>query len=327
VKIDVFFAEFIKSLKYEKDLRKTAMTLLKGDREYCLPKMEAFEEADNLAANIQDSVRRMPRGKDTAIRVYRKLIDFLRGKGIEVSVAFPPIPVDSSFERQMFIAKYLQDEDARIEDLKNLLWVSERTIDEDLKRLYRDSDDPIQVCGQRFFIPESRRANGQMLSESTAHPLFLTENLTQVIVMLKGLRLMAGDPLYTRYAELTAADIWMQLSGYAKKRIRFVLGELLPEELNWYERLEEKADSFSSERECAVRGANMVDFIKNDRSFFVEYRTEDGDVIYDDCRCVHGSYEPKEEGYVIEVDCRQGRKRLDSGQILRSAYTPEELAW
>ena len=71
----------------------------------------------------------------------------------------------------------------------------------------------------------------------------------------------------------------------------------------------------------------MADFIKNDRSFFVEYRTEEGDVIYDDCRCVPGSYEPKEGGgFVIEVDCRQGRKRLDSGLIRRSAYSPEELA-
>ena len=51
----------------------------------------------------------------------------------------------------MFIAKYLQDENNRISDLTGKLWVSERTIEEDMKRL-RDDVDPIQVCGKKFFI-------------------------------------------------------------------------------------------------------------------------------------------------------------------------------
>ena len=191
MRIDIYFDEFIKSFspKYDKDLRKTAKTLLKGNKEYCLPQRPGFEESEYLGDNIRDSVKMLPRGKDSAIKVYKRLVAFLRKKGIDISVSFPPIPIDSSFERQMFIAKYLQGEDAQTGDLERKLWVSNRTIDQDLQRLYRGSEDPIQVCGRPFFIPDSNRVKGRIRSASTAHPLFLTENLTQVIIMLKGLRM------------------------------------------------------------------------------------------------------------------------------------------
>ncbi len=327
MKIDIYFDEFIEtfSTRYNKDIRKTAKKLLKGNNEYCLPEMPGFEESEYLGINIKESVRKIPRGKDSAISVYKKLTDFLREKGVEVSVTFPPVPVDISFERQMFIAKYLQDEDAHVRDLEDLLWVSDRTIDQDLQRLYRGSDDPIQVCGRPFFIPDSERVRGQIRSASTAHPLFLTENLTQVIIMLKGLRIMADNPLYTSYAEASAADIWQQLSDYAKKRIRFVLSELLPEDLSWYETLEEKTDSFYTERRCSVNGDVWLDCMKNGKSFCVEYRTDGGTVFYEDCRFVPHSYRRKKNGIVIEVDCRQGRKSLDSDHVIRSSYSAEEL--
>ena len=271
MRIDCFFDEFIRSIspKYEKDLRKTAKMLLFGEKEYCLPKMAGYEESEYLGENIRESVKRVPLGKDNAIRVYRRLVAFLQEKGVETTVAFPPIPIDSSFERQMFIAKYLQGERAHISDLVNLLWISDRTIDQDLQRLYRTSDDPIQVCGRPFFIPESTRVKGQIRSASTAHPLFLTENLTQVIIMLEGLRVMAENPLHTRYAAASAADIWQQLSDYAKGRIRFVLSDLMPEDLTWYENLESQNESFCSEYQCSVNGNVLLDCIKNEKSFFV----------------------------------------------------------
>ena len=61
--------------------------------------------------------------KDTAISLYRDLILFLAEKGVAVPpIAFPPIPISNTFERLMFIAKYLQDENNRISDLSEKLW-------------------------------------------------------------------------------------------------------------------------------------------------------------------------------------------------------------
>ena len=321
MRIDGYYEEFLKLKWYDKDLKKTAKKLLTENKPGCLPRTKYYAESDYLAGNIQDSVQALPRGKETAIEVYKRLVDFLKKKGVEVSINFPPIPIENSFESQMYIAKYLQDQDHRIEDIGNLLWVSERTINEDLLRLR--GEDPIQVCGRRFVIDGAKRSRGQMSFASTAHPLFLTENLTQVLVMLKGLHAMAENPLYTRYAEASAADIWVQLSDYAKNRIRFVLGELLPEDLSWYESLESGPDSFTSERQCSVKGDVLLECLKNEKSFFVEYREEDGIVIYENCRILPRSSHPEEN--TLQIMCRQGKKTLAVDRVLRSAYTVEEL--
>ena len=320
---NTLFKTFVSTwFRYDKDGRETAKTLLTSDRGYALTQMTEFDESDYLEKNMRDSVQKIPRGKDSAVRVYQRFVQFLQQKGVEASVVFPPIPIDSSFERQMFIAKYLQAPDARIQDLSDILWVSERTIETDLERLYRDSDDPIQICGRRFSIPEATRSKGQIHHASTVHPLFLTENLTQVIIMLKGLRAMAQDPKYAPYAEATGADIWEQLSDYAKKRIRFVLGELMPEDLSWYQGLERKVeDSFYTEYRCSVHKDVLMDCFKNDKPFQVEYQEDDGTVIYKDCRIIHGTFDSGS----IEVECAQGRKKLYESRILRSCYTAEEM--
>ena len=321
MRIDGYFEEFLKLKWYEKDLKKAAKKLLTENKPGCLPYTKDYAESDCLGRNIQDSVQALPRGKETAIEVYKRLVDFLKEKGIEVSVNFPPIPIENSFERQMYIAKYLQDQNHGIEELKDILWVSERTIDDDLLRLR--GEDPIQVCGRSFVIDGAKRSRGQMSLVSTVHPLFLTENLTQVLILLKGLRVMAENPLYTRYAEASAADIWVQLSDYARNRIRFVLGELLPEDLSWYERLESGPDSFASERQCSVKGNVLLECLKNEKAFFIEYREADGIVIYENCRILPRSFHPA--GNTLQIICRQGKKTLAVDRVLRSAYTVEEL--
>lgn len=327
MKIDAYFDEFLKTNFHPKsDLLKTAKTLLKGDKPYSLPKQEGWNEAGNLDVNIKQSVKNIPRGKDTAVSVYKMLVTFLKTKGIEVDVEFPPVPIDSSFERQMFIAKYLQSKDNRIEGLEDILWISRRTVEEDLGRLYRNSKDPIQICGRPFFIPDSTRTGDRYESASTVRPLFLTENLTQVIVMLKGLRQMAEDPLYTQYAEASAADIWEQLSDYAKKRIRFVLGELLPEDLSWYEHLEtDSTNRFATERQCSVPGNVWLECLKNDKPFCVEYQTDTGVELYKDCRYVNTQPSREAGEHIIAVECNQGRKLLETSRVIRTSYTIEEL--
>ena len=308
--IDEFYEH---ELKYDTELKQAANTQINRDT---FENLKTAEDSDDFNKYISEAVKRMMRGKDTAIELYKKLVGFLNGKGIEVKVKFPPIPVDNTFERLMFIAKYFHDENAKINELEDKLWVSDRTIRNDLKRL-SGVEDPIQICGRKFIIPDTERKNGSLHQASTAHPLFLTENLTQVIIMLKGLDKMSHDRKYREYAKNTSVHIWQQLSEYAKNRIKTVLGHLSPEDMKWIEQLDSKsADAFSTEKECSVKDV-MLDCLKNGKSFCVEYREDNGETrLYRDCFYENGH---------LSAKCEDDIKKLIEKQVLRSAYTPAEL--
>lgn len=303
----------------------TIRNLLKGDAKYSLTSQRPFGKFEDLALNIEESVKSHTRDKDMAISIYKDFCEFLKKKGVEIDITFPTISVSNSFERLMFISKYLQDPKHKVSDLQSLLWVSERTIHEDLLKLRGEDKDPIQVCGKIFKIDDLERDKDAVYFPSTAHPLFLTPNLTQVLVMLKGLKTMSNDPLYEEYARLTAMDIWEQLSDYAKARIHFVLSELLPEDLSWYENLRKKDEKneeyFYSEYRCSSNKNVFLDCIKNEKSFCVEYDGENGICLYNNCVFIPKSY----QGESIEVNCNKGKVKLYFAKILRSTYTAEEL--
>lgn len=319
-----YIDEFIAKAKY-RPYKNICKSLLIEGKPYSLNSQMGWGNADMLRTNIPACVKAYSRDKDNAIRMFRELVEFLKEKGVQVDeIQFPPIPVSNSFERLMYIAKYLQEPKNRIAELEDNLWVSSRQIEEDLRRL-RGVDDPIQVCGKSFYIPDTERRNSRITFASTAHPIFLTENLTQVLVTLKGLKLMAEDPAFTPYAEQTGAEIWNQLSNYAKERIRFVLGELLPEDLSWYESLSEPAPdrNFHTEEMCGRVQSNVVmDSYKNGKSFCVEYDDSCERIFYKDCHIVPGTL----RGGKVEVETEGEKVTLILDQIVRSAYTIEELA-
>ena len=300
----------------------TARNLLVGDGEAALKQQEFYEDSEYLAYNIKQSVRAYSRNKDIAIRIYQDFLRFLHTKsGIDIPVQFPPISISNTFERLMFIAKYLQDPRHKTTDLPELLWISQKTVNDDIKRLQGDHDDPIQVCGKIFAIDELDKQKNTVYFPSTAHPLFLTPNLTQVLVTLKGLKAMAENPLYAEYAQIAAADIWEQLSDYAKTRIHFVLSELMPEDLSWYEGLRKTDDEHFHSEVCCSGNSVVLDCMKNEKTFCVEYDAENGIQLYKQCTFVPHSY----DGEGIEVDCTGGRIRIVFDRIIRSAYTIEEL--
>ena len=329
--IEPYIEEFANKNHRGKPYSKIVKSVLLGGKEYSLNSKSCYRESEYLSYDIQDCVQRYPKNKDHAIALFKALVEFLEDKGVGIpEIKFPEIPVSNTFERLMYIAKYIQAGQP-ISELPNKLWVSDRTIEEDLSRL-RGYTDPIQVQGRKFFIPDDTitRENGRFIQQSTMHPIFLAENLTQVLTMLKGLKIMAENPLYRPYAEASGREIWNQLSLYARKRIRFVLRELLPEDLEWYESLTgwDKEDGyFHTERDLSVRryeGASVVlDCMKNGKSFCVEYDNNGEHLFYKDCLFDEEAY--RSDHYGIPVNCSAGRIRLQTDQVIRSAYTIEEL--
>lgn len=326
------FEEFFKKCFSGKKLRDAAYALFFGEKNYCLCQQPDYDETDFLEKNIRDSILNYPNKKDSQVAIYKKFVAFLNEKkGIPVKVDFPKISLDSSFDRQLFIVKYLQSEDARVKDLPEKLWVSSRTIESDLARIQGKTEDKISVGGREFFIPEKSmpRHLGRVTFESTLHPLFLTENLTQVIILLEGLKRMSENPDYQRYAETTATNIWEQLSDYAKDRIHKVIGPILPGDISWYDKLElESNNTFSRERDCRVPGNVIMEAFKNggEKKFCAECVIDGKTVTLTNCELVPETHKFDADGnYSFEIKCDQGHMTLSRDNIIRTAFLPEEL--
>jgi len=314
-------------LKYKNNYsgynKKTVENLMLGDKEYSLIKINGLGElkAEELKESIKLSVKLYTRNKDRAIEIYKKYLNFLNTKKFHVDITFPPIPVSITFERIMFIAKYIQNPENKISDLKDVLWVGPRTIENDLAIL-KGIKNPIQVNGKRFVIEDIERSRGKVSMSSTAHPIFLTSNITQIIVTLKGLKLMSQNSAFKVYAEEMARSIWTQLSDYAKNRIIYVMENLIPDELEWYKNLNiEKDDSFYNEIRCSsTEGAGCVlDCLKNGKECFVEYQENEKTTFYENCKIL------KYLDDKIRIECKGKLFDLEIDKILRSSYTLEEL--
>ena len=325
--LETIIEDFLSNpINYRGYKKTTVKNLLQSDKPYSLLYINSTGELmnDALKISIKESIKAYPSNKDSAIDIYKRFIAFLERKyNVNIVITFPPVPVSITFERIMFIAKYLQDPKNRITDLSDILWVSERTVEQDIAKIRGNTGDPIQVCGKKFIMPDIERSRGKISMSSTAHPIFLTSNLTQIIIMLKGLKKMSEDVAYNIYAIDTAKSIWSQLSDYAKNRIIFVTKHLLPDELEWYMNLEDNDNnSFSSEYMCSnTHGTGcVIDCLKNGKSCFIEYQSDDQSVIiYDNCKVE--CYD--EQAFTIIYNDQKIYLLPDN--ILRSSYTPEEL--
>ena len=310
-------------LKYESFAKSTVSNLLEMLQEKY---QAAGLDEEEMQMAIRDVVMSYSSNKGSAIKIFKIFLAYLKNEHhFDAEVQFPKIDISNSFERQMYLAKVLHNNEVTVGQLSEELWISSRTIDEDLARLRGNPTDPIQICGKPFVINETERRNGRLSFASTVHPFFLTFNLTQVITTLKGLKAMSEDPALKLYATLSAAAIWQQLSDYAKERIIFVLTNLMPDELSWYRNLDvEIVETFQTEYECRrTEGAGVImDCMKNDKPCFVEYQQEDETIVFlSNCRFVPRSYERES----IEVTSDQGNHLLLFRRILRSSYTEEGL--
>ncbi len=318
--MDDYIKEFMVKNKKPQDTN-TMANLFTGKRKYSFIFQRAYEDPDCLEVNFRNSVMsiRNENGKDAAIRVYKHFYEFLKEKGISAKVEFPP---SDNIGRYLYIAKFLHDSDQKIDDLPDKLWFSKRAIEDYITKLRGLDYDPLEICGKIFKIPETKRSKKRIYSASTVHPLLLTLNLTQVIVMLKGLKKMSENRLYAEYARTAAADIWEQLSDYAKNRIRYVLSERLPEDLTWYENLEKSNNNlFSSEQDCSDDHDVILYCGKNEKSFYLEMQDGDKTQHYYDCILISWP----NDSDIFTIRCEQGEKTLSIKNIIRNSYPKKGL--
>lgn len=276
-----------------------------------------------LSGTIVETVRSYSSSKATAIEVLKEFQGHAEMKyGIRAMISYPKVDISNSFERMMYIVKFLQDSEKTMADLYDEIWVSERTLEEDLAKLR--GKDPIQVLGRQLLVKDIERRDGKVLFSSTVHPLFLTLNLSQALTMLMGLKVMARKPLYSEYAKVTATAIWNQLSDYGRNRLLKVLKELLGEETRWYESLSSfEPELFSTESEIGSKSPEsaILDCMKNKKPINVEYLSEDGPAWLKDCRVLPGTF----TGEGISVISNGQEHFLVFDKIIRVSNLLEDL--
>ncbi len=282
-------------------------------------------DADSYACAMKEAVSGISSKKDAMIAVYKEFSKLLENKyGLEIHVDYPPIPVSNTMERLMFIAKFMQDEKKTVSDISDILWTGSRTIEKDLAVLRGETDDPLQVCGQKFVISDITRSRGHLFFESTAHPFFLACNLTQVIAELEGLKIMSERPEFAEYAMPLARNIWNQLSQYGRDRIIEVMENLLGKDTSWYKALEqEEGHAYRTERECCQDGAEVLMYClketRDARLCHVEYAEGEKSVFLTDVKVLGYG----QGGWKVSVG---GKERiLDQNKIIRSSFHKENM--
>lgn len=278
---------------------------------------DAYEDA------VRQTIKSYTSSKETAVDLFKRLTAYVnKHTGSNYALNCPPIQSGNTFERLMYISRYIQDPNNRISDLEDLLWVSSRTIENDLAKLRGNDDDPIQICGKRYIVPDMTRSGDSIRDmASTPHPLFLTCNLTQVIAMLKGLKAMSENEALCGYAMKTASEIWEQLSGTAQSRILYVMRELMPDDAEWYQKLgSTDENTFWPEYRCSTYGCNVVlECLKNGLPCWIEYKTDSG------TEFLSGVKITKYYGDTITVSNGENSRILELKHIIRSSKSADEI--
>lgn len=239
--IDDFINRNPGSGRKEKEIREKLFVSLKENYYYCPEQGDDIGKA--IAFAIAETVKGYKKSKDSAIQIFKEYVKYVNQDvdrySLNLNVSFPPIPVSNKFERLMYIAKEIQVPEKSCADIAESLWISEESIVNDLRSLRGKNTENISVLGQPFVIDMDRRG-GKFYMASSVHPLFLSENLLQFIVMLRGLKYMCEEPCVKIYSLETATCIWHQLSDYAKMKIISYRG-FSDDEQRWCKVLEERS--------------------------------------------------------------------------------------
>ncbi len=238
---------------------------------------------------IHDFVRAYTRDKNKAIHIYSRFVRLLEESfGVHIEIEFPPV-FNSPFDRQMYIIKNLHDNKYNAAAIADRLWLSEKTIGDDIGHL----QDGISVLVQKLQIMR-KNINGRSGLTNTIHPLFLTPNLIQGVVLLQGLQRMAADKVYREYTLMLSANIWSELYEYARSRVINISSQL-GLDVKWFTALEARRCTsqdkgmnksiYATEVECFndEGPGNVLDFLKNRKPCTIEVQGKEGCKILENC--------------------------------------------
>ncbi len=188
---------------------------------------EAFEESFKKIRRFNDKV--------FAKIFYSDLADFLNQQySFTINMDFlNDILIGSPEERALYLLRETErmntyGETSTLTEIAAKLGCSRRSLEKDVQKI---TEQGFKLLGLSIQLVDE--SNSVLKMESTPHPIVMMQNITQIMIMLEGLRAMEGINAYRNYAQHTAITIWNQLTEYTQNSI-----------LDALERINEESDNF-----------------------------------------------------------------------------------
>ncbi|HEY8890538.1 MAG TPA: hypothetical protein VIM70_09815 [Clostridium sp.] len=163
-------------------------------------------------------------------------------------------------------------------DISNELGCGTRVLQKDVEKM---TEQGFKLMGLNIKLVSGDQNILKM--ESTPHPVILMQNISQLVVMLEGLRAMGKINAYGNSANSTAIDIWNQLTEYTRTKILDVVEKLdnNKDTMNWYDSIDKEGkyhSRFLTEFEnCGENPISKLIFLmKNGKQFNLIYDNDDG---------------------------------------------------
>ena len=247
------------------------------------------EYGGDVAIAIRETVKASTSSKSDAIARCRGFVGWLEGQtGETYDIDWPPVDVGNRFERIIYMMKVLQTEHTNlVEFLSDRLWISTRTIEDDLSVLMNeDRTADGTLLNESLYVNGLSRGRGTIEFLSTVHPILLLENLTCLTLTMHALLEKAQEPGQHDWLITTAGHIWSQLTDYAKVRITEVTVQKYGKKgavTRMLAELErgETPQGFTPERYISSDAANQLMFaMKEGAPCKVDYLNEEGHLIH-----------------------------------------------
>ena len=176
-----------------------------------------------------------------------------------------------------------------LRDISDELGCSVRALQKDVKKI---TEQGFKLMGLNIKLVSEEKDILQM--ESTPHPVILMQNISQLVVMLEGLRAMSKVQAYKNSSNSSAVDIWNQLTEYTRTKILDVVEKLdtNKDTMDWYDSIDREGkyhSRFLTEFEnCGENPISQLMFLmKNEKQFNLTYVNDDGmQVTLCDCEII-----------------------------------------
>jgi DNA-binding Lrp family transcriptional regulator len=231
--------------------------------------------------------------------------------------------IGSSEERCVYLLRETErqnynGEKKTLREIAAELGYGTRALQKDVKKM---TEQGFKLMGMNIKLVSEKQNLLQM--ESTPHPVILMQNISQLIVMLEGLRAMSKIMAYENSANSTAVDIWNQLTEYTRNKILDAIEKLdtNTDTMNWYNFIDREGkyhSRFLTEIENCNENpiSQLMYLMKNGKQFNLTYiNTGGAKATLCDCEIIEylinshkltvknteGTYEITDEK-IIEID-------------------------
>jgi hypothetical protein len=252
------------------------------------------ELANDIETLIRDSLMAYTNQIQPAVKIYLSLLDFLeRTYGLKVSSEW--LNELGKIENREWTIIQMSFQNKSIKEIAEKLFTDEHTIRSDIRHLLQEG---FLFIDQRVKIDGMDTERGNLIFQSTPHPVMLMGNLLQMLTLLEALR---------NYESLTnsqiprslALSVWSQLSDYARQTLKQRIQDgIIQSDLQWYTDLDKNrsANRPNFQTEYRMSGDHIPDRLlmvfKGGEPCKLVYRQDDSsEIMLNKTRVIHLNFE------------------------------------